>query len=318
MSVKSIIFFIAGLSFNCSASNHFNTIEALKSNHVHGYSVFKPVKNAEGLLVLLNWFPGGNDDPDANAENVFVSSKLADKAFKKNIVTMVIPYNGNLFIDDDLFLVLRICISDALDKFRVKNGNFALGGFSAGGNIAFGYAERSEKERGKSPIPKVVFGVDPPLDLEDDYQHCIREINRNCEAQNAHFGIDEAKHLKALLDSLLGAPSETNPKYLENSPFSMKSKDGGNASYLRDIPVRLYHEIDAMWAIKERCRTLEDQNVNQGVSMIQKLYWAGNKEAEVIISQNKGIRPNGMRHPHSWSIVDEKECIEWVEKHFRD
>ena len=25
----------------------------------------------------------------------------------------------------------------------------------------------------------------------------------------------------------------------------------------------------------------------------------------------KGFREDGSRHPHSWSIVDEKELIEW-------
>ena len=30
----------------------------------------------------------------------------------------------------------------------------------------------------------------------------------------------------------------------------------------------------------------------------------GNKKAQFIQSARKGIRANGMRHPHSWSIVD--------------
>jgi len=31
-------------------------------------------------------------------------------------------------------------------------------------------------------------------------------------------------------------------------------------------------------------------------------------------TQNKGIRGDGARHPHSWSIVDQEELIEWILK----
>ena len=33
---------------------------------------------------------------------------------------------------------------------------------------------------------------------------------------------------------------------------------------------------------------------------------------EYIKTENKGYRANGERHPHSWSIVDVDELIEWM------
>jgi hypothetical protein len=39
----------------------------------------------------------------------------------------------------------------------------------------------------------------------------------------------------------------------------------------------------------------------------------GNKRAEFMQSFKTGYRSNGQRHPHSWSIVDEKELIVWME-----
>ncbi len=38
----------------------------------------------------------------------------------------------------------------------------------------------------------------------------------------------------------------------------------------------------------------------------------GNKQAELILTNNKGFWPDGSRHPHSWSIVDNGELVEWL------
>jgi hypothetical protein len=37
----------------------------------------------------------------------------------------------------------------------------------------------------------------------------------------------------------------------------------------------------------------------------------GNQHAELILTMDKGFLPDGSRHPHSWSIVDNKELIAW-------
>jgi len=36
-----------------------------------------------------------------------------------------------------------------------------------------------------------------------------------------------------------------------------------------------------------------------------------NSYAELSVSSGKGYRADGTRHPHSWSIVDEKKMIDW-------
>ena len=38
----------------------------------------------------------------------------------------------------------------------------------------------------------------------------------------------------------------------------------------------------------------------------------GNKNIELIKTENKGYRANGERHPHSWAIVNEKDLINWM------
>jgi hypothetical protein len=316
MKIKTI-YFILILSLSSFSETHFNKIDALKGNEIKGYSIYKNMARANGLLVLFDGFPGGNDDPEGRARNLFKSTKLAQEAYKNRIATIIIPYYRKLFIDDSLFTVIRICITDAFAKFQVADNNFVVGGFSAGGNIAVGYAERMIQEKRKSPVPRAIFGVDPPLDLTEMHKYFIREIERNCSAPTAYIGINEAKDLKVFLEHTLGNPEDSSQNYLIYSPYTMSAKNGGNTKYLVNIPIRLYHEIDPMWYIKERCRTLYDENVMSGISMIHDLYLSGNKNAEVIITQNRGFRPDGQRHPHSWSIVDEKECVKWIKSKLR-
>lgn len=38
----------------------------------------------------------------------------------------------------------------------------------------------------------------------------------------------------------------------------------------------------------------------------------GNQEAEFIQTFQTGYRRNGQRHPHSWSIIDAEECVDWM------
>ena len=46
-------------------------------------------------------------------------------------------------------------------------------------------------------------------------------------------------------------------------------------------------------------------------AMINELNILGNTNAELIITYDKGYHPDGTRHPHSWSIVDNKDLVEW-------
>jgi hypothetical protein len=48
--------------------------------------------------------------------------------------------------------------------------------------------------------------------------------------------------------------------------------------------------------------------------LILQLQLLGNREAQLITTEGRGHRPDGSRHPHSWSIVDETELRTWVLK----
>ena len=82
------------------------------------------------------------------------------------------------------------------------------------------------------------------------------------------------------------------------------------------MAVRVYEDIDVEWQLKERRRSLYDTNILNASELINRLLLSGNNKAEFKTSKQPGQRSNGMRHPHSWSIVDEVECIQWAIKLF--
>jgi hypothetical protein len=53
-------------------------------------------------------------------------------------------------------------------------------------------------------------------------------------------------------------------------------------------------------------------NALDAAGLILQLKLLGNRDAELITTQERGVRPNGERHPHSWSIVDEPELQAWI------
>lgn len=109
-----------------------------------------------------------------------------------------------------------------------------------------------------------------------------------------------------------GSPKEKPENYVEYSIYSNSEKDGGNAKYLINTPVLIYTEPDIMWQLKYRQRDLYDMNCLDQSAMINFLQLHGNKSAQIITTYQKGRRLDGTRHPHSWSIMDSRECLSWI------
>jgi hypothetical protein len=80
---------------------------------------------------------------------------------------------------------------------------------------------------------------------------------------------------------------------------------------LREVNIRAYTEPDVQWWMKTRRKDYYGMNAIDLAGFINELNISGNPDAELIISQDKGYLPDGSRHPHSWSIVDEPELIRW-------
>jgi hypothetical protein len=109
-----------------------------------------------------------------------------------------------------------------------------------------------------------------------------------------------------------GSPEAKPAAYLQHSMFSAASADGGNARYLRSVPVRIYCDPDIDWQLANRRVDYYDMNALDGAAMINRLHLNGNERAQFVSALGKGYRPDGMRHPHSWSLAAPEDCVEWA------
>jgi len=272
------------------------------------YLQLKPAtEKINGVLILM---PGYGEKP----ESIFPSSNLLNTAYANNILTISIAGDAKIYADENVIdKINRGLIYFLKNNPNIPKNNFIMGGFSAGGTISLRYAEYTVENPTKVPVSiKGVFTVDSPVDLGNIWEYFQREIKKNY----SEVGVNEANTISEKMNREIGTP-ETNPqKYNELTPFNHRLLELGNEKYIKDMAVRVYHDIDVEWQLKQRRRSLYDTNQLSASELINRLMLLGNERAEFMTSKQPGMRANGMRHPHSWSIVDEVEFIQWTLKLF--
>jgi hypothetical protein len=74
----------------------------------------------------------------------------------------------------------------------------------------------------------------------------------------------------------------------------------------------LYTEPDVQWWLDDGT-DYSGMNAFDFAAMTNELMRLGNKKVTLITTVNKGYRkPNNTRHPHSWSIAEYKNLIDWM------
>lgn len=268
------------------------------------YEELNQVKNPEALLVLFN---GGN----GKASKIFSETLLPDSACNFNYKTIGID-QSEYYISDSTYLRVRAIINHVMKKENIEQ-NLFIGGFSLGGFTSIRFSEMAVEKKDSSVIPNAIFAIDPPLDHLDFVDYCLRELERQCPNEQANkLGKAEANWLLNNYEKSFGSYIENSSVYIANSCYTASRSDGGNATYLKNIPIKMIHEIDIMWLIKERCRDLSDANAVISSKFINFLIGIGNNDATITLTSNKGFRADGRRHPHSWSIADPKETLDWL------
>ncbi|KGL62701.1 hypothetical protein [Polaribacter sp. Hel1_85] len=259
----------------------------------------------KGAIVIL---PSGGE----TTKDLLKQISIHKLAFDKEIATIIPAINWGTEDRNVEIETLDIIFKEIIEKHNIPKDNFILGGLSNGGMISLVYAEQSVKNKKKTFLkPKGVFGLDVPLDKAHLYEYCQREIKRGF----SEIGAGEARWIMNNYNEIYGGSPEEFPDiYREASIYSNGIKNGGNAQYLKDIPIRMYTDLDVNWLMNERGRDLYDWNGTDIVAMINDLKLMGNKDANVIITTEKGIKLDGTKHPHSWSIMDNQDCFDWIEK----
>ncbi len=270
------------------------------------YLALEPEVNVKGLLVILAGFGG-------HPNEVLEETDLPEKA-RKDGYLVVIPYLSILSFYDDSLSQQRLTalIPEVINKYKIPNGRFIIGGHSAGGNGALLYAENAYRLNNKNVIkPNVVFGVDPPLDMK-------RLWNTFSYLDKIDFhkaATDESRYfLNRFRQQIGGTPSENPGQYEKISSFYRDAPNGGKIGYLKSVPIRLYCDPDIQWYIENRRESYEQLNASDLSACIVQLRLLGNNRAELITNIGKGYFPGGVRHPHGFSQLNADEFLLWANK----
>jgi hypothetical protein len=298
-----ILILLTSIQLSISAQN-FERISIGDEPDEYYIALAPSSENIKGVLVLMPGFA-------QPAESIFPESKIQNVAFANGLLSIAIPCQPKLYADSIVIAKLNKTLNHVKTKYNVSAEDFVIGGFSAGGTISLRYAEYCYQKPDEASIkPQAVFTVDSPVDLFHIWNYFDRELKKNF----SEAGVSEAKYVKGLMLEEIGNPIENRNVYERLTPFNMESDTKGNEQHLESIAVRVYHDIDVNWLINERHRSLMDTNALPASELINRLKQYGNNKAEFVTAKNEGYRSSGLRHPHSWSIVDEIELIQWVKK----
>lgn len=266
----------------------------------------RPGDSVRGVLVLLSGF-------SQHAESIFPETRLGNVAYTNNILTIGFAAGYKAYADSEVVANLTAVLKDVVKRYKVNPEKFVLGGYSAGGTIVLRYTELCKQYPGKYPVdPKGVFMVDSPIDVFTMWDMLDETAKDNFSVP----AVQEANEAMSRMRNQFGVPKDNVAKYNEVNPFAMNKDYGDNEKYLSNTAVRAYHDVDIAWRLVNRRQTVKQGNYYVTSELINRLLKMGNNKAEFMQSNREGYRNNGMRHPHSWSIVDEVECVQWIKSLF--
>ena len=112
-----------------------------------------------------------------------------------------------------------------------------------------------------------------------------------------------------------GTPQTVLENFYNLSPYSFSDTTQRAVKTLVDTPFMIITEPDIQWWLSQRGYDYNFINITDQAAMINELQRLGNNKAVLITTTNKGYRqPGNARHPHSWSIANPEELINWLKK----
>mgnify|MGYP001662197745 CR=1 FL=1 len=265
------------------------------------YTAITP--NDTNISALLFLVPGFGESP----HDVLIQTDLPFNAANRGIATIIPLFQNGVEsygFDQESQLAFKRIFDDATTRYNIESDKYFLGGFSMGGAAALKFAETQEVK------PMALFMIDSPIDFERFYLSLIRD--------KEIFGkMNNDRIYQQLLDDVTrimgGNPYDAKESYYKNSPFSASDSSQAAIQSLGNLPIRYYIEPAIEWWLNERNTDVYGLNLMDATSFINQIKNMGNNKAELIITNDKGYRrPSGQRHPHSWSIVDNDNLLEWM------
>lgn len=296
MQIKriTILFIFSLFLVNCNTKNA--KIKVVKGENYE----LKISNDQKAILILFPCFP-------CDIENTKTEAKFLNNIEKEGVTTLLLNYNQKLFLTDSEKAEYAKVINSILDKNKVEKKNIFIGGFSSGGNISLLLSNFLLKTK-NTIQPKGMFVVDSPLDLKELYDGAKRDVAKNVNAE----AVEEGKFLTELFETEIGEPKDSIEKYKVVSPYLISCNSTTNIEFLKNIQTRFYCEPDLEWQMKNKSRKYEELNAYKLEKTYRSLINLGAKNTEFIKTENRGIRANGEKHPHSWNIVERESLLKWI------
>jgi hypothetical protein len=307
MTTKILTGLLIAISFSLLGQKIEYTLSVPGDTTQNYYVTVYPKDKIKGSLILL---PGFGELP----KHTLIESDIHKFASDAGYLT-IIPALGDwsfFYIDNFSHQKLNQLIEDVFMKYNLDENTFFIGGHSFGGTMAVQYTQRAYLDKSTLKKPACVFAVDPPLDIERLY-NCMTTANRPTKNP---VSIQEDNYVSNRIKQEFKTDPKNNPEFFWNiSPYSQSDNEHKSLKTLLTIPMRIYNEPDINWYLDNRNIDFYCINSIDSAAMINWLKSLGDSKAELMITTNKGYRVSRkMRHPHSWTIVDGQELIEWIGK----
>ena len=279
------------------------TTEKIKFTEIvkEDYELYKPNKEINGVLIIFGGYP-------ENADDIKREFQILDIARENSIAVLLSNFNQKLWLEENEKHQLAKKLQDIIIENQLPTENIFVGGFSSGGVVSLLISDFIVGIKQFYIDPKGVFIVDSPIDLIALYKSSEKNIERNFSEPS----IQESTWLLETLGNNFGNPKDNIEKYEKNAVFTYSTINISNLKNLKRTKIRLYTEPDTLWWKENRMADYKQMNAFYIEKLAKSLTLKGYESVEYIATTDKGYRANGERHPHSWSIVDKKDLINWM------
>lgn len=257
-------------------------------------------ENEQAVLIL---YPGfGTSSVETKLE--FPILKQATEA---GITVLLMNFSQHLWIDSADRRMLTHQLETAFAEHHLTTRRICIGGMSVGGTVAVSLSDHLAKTSSRL-APHCVFLVDSPIDHYALYQSAQKDLLRK---EFSEERLAEPRFIIGYFEENFGNGNSLLVNLKAVSPFDY-SQGSNSISALLDTKLRFYTEPDSLWWRQNRETDFENINAHVIQQISRQLATAGWRKYELITTEGKGYRANGDRHPHSWSIVDANDLLEWV------
>lgn len=271
-----------------------------------GFTLILPAgpEAPQGVVVFFDAHPPTIDGP--TEPGTFGYEAAARRVAELHITT------GNpldFFFHDSTMADVARRIQEGLAANGLRHTPVYFAGLSLGGTRALKLAIFLKQHRDAFWLtPAAAAVVDAPLDMA----RLWRAERRAAEDAFHPAAADEGRWVTYLLETNFGGtPRHRYWRYAAYAPFTWSEPHGGNAVFLRDLPLRAYHEPDVGWWIEHRRKSYYSMNSIDLAALVNQLRLLGNAGAELVTThaRRKGYADGAS--PHTWTIVDNRDLIDW-------